>query len=351
MAEHVDATIHQSTPKKFQPSWIDRCIVWIDNLPGAAWIFYPIGILAIWLIISATLWVDGVVPVGTFSSIPGIFPPALFLFLALYHYLTGLGSQCLFTFRPLLDFSDVDFKKLDRQFSTLPNWISWLSLLFSVPMAYPFLIGDPTTWGEIQPNTSLPLIVFFLIITLFNYSAFALFIRSFRQIRMIIKIHDQATNIDLMKLEPVHAFSKLTSRTGIGLFIIILFGFIYYQNSGNSDWNLLTYILTALISLAIFIIPVIGIRSRLQQKKTDELHRMEDLIRTTNLSLHQKVENSDFDDLGGIQSALNMLTRERDEIKSVSTWPWNTGTIRGFASTLILPVFLRYMYQLLENFF
>jgi len=107
----------------------------------------------------------------------------------------------------------------------------------------------------------------------------------------------------------------------------------------------------AFMAIAVFIVPLIGIRGLLSEKKTSELHRMEDLIQLTNEQLHQKVTRGDYDDLGGIQSALNMLTRERDQIKSVPTWPWNPGTLRGFASTLILPVFLRYVYQLVENLF
>ena len=52
-----------------------------------------------------------------------------------------------------------------------------------------------------------------------------------------------------------------------------------------------------------------------------------------------------FVTIGGDEGAWYM------QAQSEITWPWNPGTLRGFASTLILPVFLRYVYQLVENLF
>lgn len=334
-----------------QPSWIDNWIVWIDNLGMPAWLFYLLGVMALTLVFELALWIDGAVPFGTYGMPPAVFPPIFLIFLVLYHYLTKVSSQALHSFSPLLDVSIEELAGIETRFLALPRRISKLLMAISVPMAFPFVWGGPTTWGDLLPNSQLPYLVLFLVIVPFNYTFMCLLVRSFRQIKMISELHAQATNIELMKLEPAHAFSKLTSRTGIGLFLTGLFGLFYNPDSMNSSWSILSYIFVVSISLAIFIIPVIGIRSNLQEQKRNELYRMEDLIRITNDSLHQKIENSDFDDLGGIQSALNMLTRERDQIKSVSTWPWNTGTIRGFSSTLILPILLRYLYQYLDNLF
>ena len=352
MAEPIEVSTHLQAEKSApQPSWIDRWITSIDNLSMSAWLFYLTAILALTLVIHLTLWLDGVLPFGAYAAIPGIFPPVVFAFMALYHYLTHVGIQSLHNFRPLLDVSEAEFAEIEVRFSVLPRKSGWVIMAISIPMAVPFLIDNPTIWGELAPNTSWAMIVFFFIIGFFNYTAFSLFVRSFRQIKMIGELHARASNINLMKLEPVHAFSTLTSRTGIGLFLISLFGVIYNPSAVNATWAIFGYIVITFMAIAVFIIPLIGIRRLLSQKKTRELHKMEDLIQLSNEQLHHKVTRGEYDDLGGIQSALNMLTRQRDQIKSVPTWPWNPGTLRGFASTLILPVFLRYVYQLVENIF
>ncbi|HKJ27191.1 MAG TPA: hypothetical protein VJ965_06115 [Anaerolineales bacterium] len=351
MAEPMEAAVLPDKKSVPRPSWIDRWIEGIDYLRMPAWLFYLLAVLALTLVFELSLWIDGTVPFGTYGMPPAVFPPIFLIFLVLYHYLTRVSSQTLQSFSPLLDVSEEELARIETRFLILPHRIGWLLMAVSVPMAFPFVWGGPATWGDLLPNTQLPYLVLLLIIVPFNYTFACLLGRSFRQIKMIGELHAQVTKINLMKLEPAHAFSKLTSRTGIGLFLIVLFGFFYNPNSINSSWSIFNYIGVVSISLVIFIVPVIGIRSKLQEQKRNELYRMEDLIRITNDSLHQKIENSNFDDLGGIQSALNMLTRERDQIESVSTWPWNPGTIRGFTSTLILPIFFRYLYQFLDTLF
>jgi hypothetical protein len=51
-----------------------------------------------------------------------------------------------------------------------------------------------------------------------------------------------------------------------------------------------------------------------------------------------------------METAIKALIRKRQMLENISTWPWNPGIIRGFATTLLLPVFLRLVIQLLEGF-
>lgn len=350
MAKHAEALSSPIKKSASSLSWIDRLFLWIDRLPGSPWLFYIVAVLITALLINLSLWIDGIALYPSYNTIPGINPPVVPAFLVLYNYLTRVGKRSLQTYRPLLDVNDEKFSQIEHEFSTLPNrfwrWIFLAALIFTAQ----FVLGGPQTWGELVPRTALPRVVLFVILMFFNITFIGLFLRSFRQIRMINQLHAQATNINLMKLEPVHAFSTLTSRTGIGIFLILLAGFLINPTSAlSTSWDIFTYASISLLAVVIFIVPVIGIRRRLIEKKTDELYRMEDLFQVANANLNKKVDNGDFENLSGIQTALNLLERERDRIKSVSTWPWNTGTIRGFASTLILPVFLRFVAELISN--
>jgi len=351
MSKHEKPTIHQNTLSSYPPSWVDRIIQRIDQLKIPAWLFYIICILIYIFLISTVLWIDGSVPFGKIGSIPGIFPISLFGFLALAHYMVRIGSRSLQAFRPLLDVNDAQFAGIDHELNTIPRKLDWFIIPVSVFMAYPFLIDNPVTWGNIIPNTILPLSVAWVIITFFNITFFTLIIRIIRHLGMIRKLHAQATNINLLKLKPAHAFSMLTSRTATGIILIALIGFVRDPSTAVDSWNIYGYILMALVAISVFIAPIIGLRELLEKEKERKLDETSDLLQATTESLHSKVRNKDYDDIGGMETAVSALIREREHLEKISTWPWDTSTLRGFASSLLLPIFLWLVTRLLERLF
>ena len=74
------------------------------------------------------------------------------------------------------------------------------------------------------------------------------------------------------------------------------------------------------------------------------------MLQLTSDRFHNRVENSDYDNLKGMETAIGTLIRERELFAKISTWPWDPGTFRGFASTLLLPIFLWLITRLLERF-
>ncbi|HSG45241.1 MAG TPA: hypothetical protein VLA72_19010 [Anaerolineales bacterium] len=341
----------QSSEIPYPPSWIDRLIHWIDRLPIPVWLFYVLGMLFQIFIVSLALWIDGSVPFGMIGSIPGIFPPSVFAFLALYHYLTRIGSRSLLTFRPLLNVNETEFTRINYEFATLHRKWDWLIIPVSVFMAYPYLIDNPVTWGDLIPNTSLLLVTAWVIISFFDITFFALIIRVIRQLRMIRNLHAQATNINLLKLKPAHAFSILTSRMAIGYILIVIMSYFRDPSYYVDSWNLYGLILMVLVAVVVFIAPVIGLRELLENEKERKLDEASDLLQATTESLHKKLQNNNYDDIGGMETAISTLTRERENLEKISTWPWDTSTLRGFASSLLLPIFLWLITRLLENFF
>jgi hypothetical protein len=121
MVTDVKNFANQSNETRYKPSWIDRLIQGIDRLPGPAWLFYMVGILALALLIIVILWIDGSVPFGSYGSFQGIFPPFVFYFLALYHYLTRVGARSLQEFRPLLEADESEFMPINYELAS--SWI------------------------------------------------------------------------------------------------------------------------------------------------------------------------------------------------------------------------------------
>jgi hypothetical protein len=55
------------------------------------------------------------------------------------------------------------------------------------------------------------------------------------------------------------------------------------------------------------------------------------------------------ENIGDLETALKALTSERLLVRSISTWPWDPGTLRGFVSTLLVPIVLWLVTRLLEG--
>lgn len=171
---------------------------------------------------------------------------------------------------------------------------------------------------------------------------------------MVRKIHARAKNINLLKLEPAQAFSTLTARTGIGIILFLVLGYVYRLVVDPlviaPTVNIVGYAVYALFAVIVFIVPVMGLRDRIEEEKQRALDETSDLLQVTSDGLHDTIRSRGYDDLKGMETAISALIRERELIQSISTWPWNPRTIRGFATTLLLPIFLWLVTRLLERF-
>lgn len=211
------------------------------------------------------------------------------------------------------------------------------------------ILGDPAPYGDLVPHTILPY-VGDILLSGFMVSAFiCLLIRSIRQLRMVRTLHVQATNINLLELGPAHGFSDLTARTGIGVILLMIAAYVADPLSFGSAFDILLSVTTVLVAVGIFVLPVMGIQDRIEEEKQRVLHQTNGLLQTATDRLHTQVRSGTYENMGDTKDAIAALMRERELIKSVSTWPWDPRTIRGFASALLLPVFLWLITRLLER--
>lgn len=330
-------------------SWIDRLIDWIERLPGPPWLLYLTAVLATAFLANAIFWIDGGLQAGDFDPLLTGFSVFVFYWLAMYHYLTRIGSRSLHRFRPLLDVDDAELTRLDLELGSLPGWIGWLSLPLGVGFAIASILDDPAPFGSLTPKTLLPTIFDVTIMSFLSATFFCVIIRSIRQLRMVDSLHQRVTNINLLKLEPAHAFSGLTARTGSGVILLLVLSYPLEPIQAYSTFDLITWALLAGLAIAVFILPVIGLRRKLEAEKEQALHEASDLLQITLSDLHENVVRRDFGDLEGKEKAVQALMRERELLAKISTWPWDTPTLRGFASTLLLPIFLFLVTRLLER--
>lgn len=331
-------------------SWIDRLIIWIDQRPWPAWLFYVALFLVSELLLNLSFWIDGSIPVGERVTLPSVSSALYFLGLALYHYLSKAGSKALGDFRPLLDADDDEITRIDKDLNYLPPWTNWFTLLWAIAGSALYVFGSPNTFGDIVPRSILPSIIVYIISVVTVIPFFSQMIRIVRQVGILQDLHQRASNINLLHLEPAHAFARLTAKTGGGLIVLMILGTIYNPELA-AGVNLPGTVIAVLFAVLIFIAPLIGLRSRLVKEKVQRLSEISEYLQVTFEQVHDKVNNHTDVDIPEANSTMSALIEERALIQKVSTWPWDTGTIRGFTSTLILPIVLWLITRMLERVF
>ncbi len=103
-------------------------------------------------------------------------------------------------------------------------------------------------------------------------------------------------------------------------------------------------------AVAIFVVPLLGIRVRRQEKKAWLLSRTNEGIKLTIDRIHGQVDSGDDVRIAALNTTLSALIAEPDLIESILTWPWESSTLRDFASSPPLPLFLVLATHLLERF-
>ena len=106
-----------------------------------------------------------------------------------------------------------------------------------------------------------------------------------------------------------------------------------------------------LIAAAAFVLPLTGMRVKLLEEKNDLLeknnHSIEQMVNKFNL----RIDVDNLDNIDEYPQVLQALRTEQTTLQKISTWPWDIGTVRGFTTTFLVPVFLWLITHYLDRFF
>jgi hypothetical protein len=327
---------------------MDNLVQRIRRIPGPTWLFYVALFLVGAFLNNAVRWLDGLLEAGSFIPLRFFDAGYLIIFLALYHHLTLIARRSFQVFRPVLKATDSEQGILEYRLTTLPRRLGWLAALFGLGIAVANLQAEPEAFGLVGSRTTMTAL-FLYPFTIFSFStAVALAIQTVRQLRLVIELHRRATAINLFQLAPAHAFASLTARTGTGLVIFILFSALL-ESSNITQGNLIGLVLTGILAIFVFTVPLLGMRNRLKVEKARLLSETNGAIQVTISRIHGQVNSDEYAKIAGLNTALSSLIVERDLIEGISIWPWEPTTLRGFASTLLLPIFIWLVTRLLER--
>ncbi len=344
----------------YPPSWYDRLARRIDRLPGPAWLAYVL------------LGVAGVLLQTGFQSLAGNYQPGRYVFLHLwlgaqFAYMLGLmrlldrsAAAALDVFRPVLELprrsrtgsaaKASSLEELRYRLTTLPPrqtvWASLAGVLlgavipllvFRAPGTTVYSLPAALAFGRL--STSPGTMVAFLIQVAFSQAVVgALIYHSVHQLREISRIYLTFARLNLYRLQPLYAFSVPAALTSGGL---ILYNYAWFAAAPEllaQPISIALGVFFATITAVIFAWPLLGIHRRLVAEKKRSLAENARRFETAVAELHLRVDKKAMAQMDDLNKALSSLEIERAALHRIPTWPWDPGTPRSLAATLVLPL-------------
>jgi hypothetical protein len=318
-------------------NWIDRADEWATRQRVPWWALILLLFFALALTFNAVMWIDGSLAPGTLGplTIDAFYAPYS---LAAVGILRAVADRAIQRFRPALDVTDAEFASVRSSFvNTRPRTL-WLSLGGGAVFAALTVIPEGEFRATIS-SSALTLAVVIVVGLVPGYAAAVLMVvRAVMYLVGITRLHRRAVHVDLFNREPAHALSSLSAAAG---------GVIIGIGSFSAATDPQTFRNPALIALNVFALAVavvafVGPLGTMRRRLRSEKERLEFentvLARETAARMQRAVADHDDRAVGPIRDSIAALRDEGEALRAASTWPWEPRTLRGFATSLLLPV-------------
>lgn len=333
------------TAKPYPPSFVNRIMDAVRRLPLPYWLTYLILFVIQSSLYILTGWLDGWLPAYSIEPVLFTFPLWLWGSLAIMSYLDETALEALANFNPLLELDESEMQRLKVEFTTMPargvlfSSLFWSGVYFLLTYvaydAYFVAYGLGTVSIVLAITTGL---VSFFISGNITYHIF-------RQLRLVHRTVKAAKPFNLFQLDPVYAFSRLTSQTGIAVIILLSLTLLIFPLELASAPVLAVYATQGILAVAAFLLPLWIVNRRLVTKKRKLLAEHNQRVEAAISRLHRALDNNDLVDIEQHEKSLSVLNSEREVLGKIPTWPWRAATLTSFLSALVLPIVL-FMIQL-----
>jgi hypothetical protein len=175
---------------------------------------------------------------------------------------------------------------------------------------------------------------------------------TFRQLRLIGRLHESIPAIDLFDQSPLYALSSMTSLTAIGLILLLVPSVFLIPAAAGASYILISaawYGFSLAVAIGAFFVPLRGIHARIASDKARLRGEVGRRMSGTLEAIHRAVDAGDTAAVTAGHQALAALTAERDLVVKVPTWPWSTGALARFLSAVLLPIGLWLVTRFLER--
>jgi hypothetical protein len=332
----------------YAPSWYDRLQDRVESRTGLGWAFWVVAGLLVASASNGLAWLVGHVPVGVFD--PYVNSGAAYFAITYggMHYLDTAAGRAWRTFRPATELPDDEAARFAYELTTMPARPALMATLIGVGMTIAYTVsqyGRPFTI-ESQPVLLLLSIV---VSTVGFVGTAGMYYHALHQLRVIGRVHRYVGSIDPLHLSPLHAFAGVTAATGI---LLLALGYLFLPTNPlplANPVNVATGIVSNVLAVACFVVPLIGIRDAIAGAKATRLAEVNGLLASRLGDLHDRAARGDLTSADQLDSQLTSLRAERELVAAAPTWPWDPQTLRGFSAAIVIPIVLWLVYRLLER--
>jgi hypothetical protein len=332
----------------YRPGAASRFVAWVDALPlRGVWV-YPALALLLFAWGHAILWASGRIPFGAIEPTVAtgvVYAPYS---LAVFAVVNRIALRSLEAFWPATGWPDSERAAWAYRFVTLPRGMDLVALAIGIVISAGALLSAPASFlGD--PATRWYLIAALAPSMVLGYGAFPLIVlHTVRQLRLVTRIHHEATAIDPFDREPVYAFSRLTVVTGLAYVVVGYYGLVV--NGAFQAGNLVAVAIllgTFAIGTVTFVVPLWGIHDRLVSEKEELLRQVEQRLGQLGVELYRRVDTGQYEGTKAVGDSIAGANMLRDRIARLPTWPWPPNVLRGFLSALLIPVIVYIMSRLI----
>ncbi len=331
----------------YRPSWANRLIGWIARLPVPAWIFYLASWAALVLGVGAVGWISGSQPLGEFDRVLLVITIYPIWGLAALHYLNGVMGTAMEKARPGLTVDEDAYRRLRWEATTIPARVGLAILLVVTPLSAMSAVWVRSLPG-VEPGGAAILVATMVISAAGYVLTTMLIFNGVRQLRVIGHIQ-QVAHLDLFNPGPLYGFADVTARTGLGLLLGGVVGYLLLPDLVAAALPVYLPFAGAMVCIAaaIFVVPLWGIHGRLLAEKVRLQGEATDGFKAVAGEIHDAIDRHDLPASDALNKMLLSVSHERDVIARLPTWPWSPGTLRGFISAMLIPIGLWVITRLL----
>lgn len=333
----------------YPPSFLDRFMTFIRRLPGPHGPTYLLLFILQSTLVHVVAWATGWRPAFTFIPIALVFPLWLWAPLAIMTYLNSVSREALAGFSPLLDLEQGKLKRLEHEFTVMPARPVILSGLFWL-VIYALLTVVTFEAFYVAYGLGTLLSAVFIAEGLVSFlTGSAIYYHSLRQLRLVNLTVRMAAHFDLFRLDPVYAFSRLTSRIGVSWMVMLSLTLLLFPIQLAKGPILAVLALQVVLAIAAFVLPLWFVNRRLVAEKRRLQAEHNRRVESTLRRLHRCLDGEDLGEAEQLDHAMTALDAERDVLAGIPTWPWRTATLTGFLSAIVLPIALFLIQFLVER--
>lgn len=327
-------------PRPYRPSFLDRFMDFVQRQRVPYWLTYLCLLIVEVTIFHILAWVDGWMPIFTFNPLLATFPVWLWIPMAVMTYVDSVSVSALSSFRPLLDVDEEQYDRLKYELTTMPPRGVFLSGLFwGINYLLLTYLGYQVFYVAYGLDSFLAAIVFTVgLITYLTGSA--LYYHSLRHLSLVNRVVRMAKKFNLFRLDPVYAFSRVTSLIGISWMLMLTLTLLTLPIRLATGLGIAIMAVQILLAIAAFVLPLWFVHRRLVAEKLNLIIELNLRVQSAMDKLHHALDKNEKEDIDHFSNALMGMGAEREVLTAIPTWPWRAGTLTGFISAIVLPIVL-----------